>query len=121
MKRWIFCTAVAALAWAAASPVAWARGGVRAEFVFGPIGPWPYYAAPVYYPPAYVVVPSAAPPVYIEQQPAPMAPLVAPSPPVAAPASYYFCPDSKTYYPYVQTCASGWQRVAPRPAGVDPR
>lgn len=41
---------------------------------------------------------------------------------------WYYCPDSSTYYPYVQQCASAWQRVAPTPpqmpdlrAGVRPQ
>jgi len=128
MKRWIFCAALATLAWAVTGP-AWARGGVRAEVVIGPIVPWAYYPAPVfyppiYYPPTYVVVPAApreAPPVYIQQQqPAPAAPSAA-TPSATAPQNYYFCPDSKTYYPYVKTCASGWQAVAPRPEGVAPQ
>lgn len=123
MKRWIFCTAMAVLAWVAMAPSAWARGGVRAEVVIGPIGPWAYYPAPVYYPPAYVVVPPVpreAPPVYIQQPSAPTSP-AASMPAATPPQSYYFCPDSKTYYPYVQSCASGWQTVAPRPEGVAPR
>jgi hypothetical protein len=33
----------------------------------------------------------------------------------AAQSYWYYCPDSKTYYPYVRQCASGWQRVAPTP------
>lgn len=28
---------------------------------------------------------------------------------------WYFCPDSNTYYPYVNRCASPWHRVAPQP------
>ena len=31
--------------------------------------------------------------------------------------TWFFCPDSQSYYPYVQTCASQWQRVAPTPPG----
>ncbi len=37
------------------------------------------------------------------------------SPSSAAPApTWYFCADTQKYYPYVQTCASPWQRVAPQ-------
>jgi hypothetical protein len=28
---------------------------------------------------------------------------------------WYFCPETKTYYPYVKECAGGWQRVEPKP------
>jgi len=68
--------------------------------------PAPYYYPPYYYPPA--VVPSS-PPVYIEQGST-----------QAAPGSsqqnwWYYCADSKTYYPYVKQCPGGWQRVEPQP------
>lgn len=76
--------------------------------IYAPWSPW-YYPAPYYYPPAVVAVPSS-PPVYIEQggdyQAAP------------APQSqnyWYYCADSKTYYPYVNECPGGWQRVSPQP------
>ncbi|MBX3665631.1 MAG: hypothetical protein KF834_08085 [Burkholderiales bacterium] len=29
--------------------------------------------------------------------------------------TWHYCPDSQAYYPYVQTCASAWQRVMPHP------
>jgi len=116
MKRWISCLGLAALAHAA--PSSWAHGGVRADVIIGPIGPWVYYPAPVYYPPTYVVpqVTVAPAPVYIQQAPVPD---TSGAPPAAAPAaSYYYCPESKAYYPYVQNCPSGWQRVAPQPPGA---
>jgi hypothetical protein len=80
-------------------------------FNFGvPLYPAPYYYPPpaYYYPPPVVVAPSA-PPVYIEQ-----------SQPSSAPQGdyfWYYCPDSKAYYPYVKECPSPWQRVSPRPPG----
>ena len=88
--------------------------GVRFGFAFG----FPFYAAPWYYaPPAYYY----PPPVYTVP-----APLYIEPPQVAAPAQtqtqtahyWYYCPDSKTYYPYVTQCASAWQRVLPRPPGT---
>jgi hypothetical protein len=70
-----------------------------------------YYPPPVYYYPPPVVV-QTPPPVYIERRE-----VAAPAP---APAEqwWYYCPDSKTYYPYVQQCASPWQRVSPHPPGT---
>ena len=88
------------------------HGGSRIVFGLG-VGlgyPWypygygyyPYYApAYAYYPP-YAVQPQ--PQVYVEQ------------PQVQQPAGYwYYCSDSRAYYPYVKDCAAGWQRVAPQP------
>ena len=83
-------------------------------------GVWYFYPQPVYpYPDPYV------PPVVIEQQPpvvvAPQPPVVvAPQAPAAAPQApqaqnWYYCEDSKTYYPYVNTCASGWKQVPATP------
>lgn len=64
-------------------------------------GPWyPYYP----YPPAHVVVRPPPPPVYIER-----------APESAAGDYWYYCPDTKAYYPYVGSCASPWERVAPQP------
>ena len=85
-----------------------AAHGVRFGFHFGfPVYPpvW-YYPAPVYYYPSPVV--TAPAPAYVER-----------SDTQAAPAEHwwYYCPDSKIYYPYVKECASPWQRVPPRPPG----
>jgi len=70
--------------------------------------------------PRIVVVPSFAPrhyyvpaPVYVAP-PVIVAPLVAPS---TSSGYWYFCPDSRTYYPYVLECASGWLAVVPGAAG----
>ena len=60
------------------------------------------------YPPAVVTVPTA-PPIYIQQ---------APAPPVVQQIKsnyWYYCESSKSYYPYVRECASGWQQVEPTP------
>ena len=74
--------------------------------------------SPWYYSPSYVVsyptvieVSPPAPTVYIEQSQAAM-------PAVASDAGnwWYFCNDTRAYYPYVKECASPWQRVAPSPA-----
>lgn len=69
-----------------------------------------YYYPPYHYPPT-VVVPAPAPPVYIEQA-------QAGGPPVSSPAQgssayWYFCRDTRTYYPYVQQCATPWEQVVP--------
>lgn len=80
-----------------------------------------YYSSPYYYPP-YYSYPSYYPtpmvtqqqPVYVEQNPQP-AP-EAQSPAQSSPAGYwYYCADSRAYYPYVKDCRTGWQRVAPQP------
>lgn len=65
---------------------------------------YPYYY-PYYYPPA-VVVPST-PPTYIERS--------EPEPSSTTPGVWYYCPDSKTYYPYVKECPGGWQTVPAQP------
>jgi hypothetical protein len=107
-----------------------ARVGV---FIGAPllIAPWwvearPYYPY-YYYPPAPVVVRERVivrePLVYYDENGNPVPPAQAqvqaqPSvqPQSGAPApTWYFCPDTQTYYPYAQTCASPWQRVVPQP------
>ena len=32
------------------------------------------------------------------------------------PAYWYCCPDTGTYYPYIQQCPTGWLKVVPQPA-----
>ena len=64
----------------------------------------PYYY-PYYYPPAVSVQP--APQEYIER------PRREDS---SAPSGvWYYCPDSKSYYPYVKECPGGWQTVPAQP------
>lgn len=82
-------------------------------FYFGaPLG-WPGWYSPPYYYPYYPYYPYyypqvivTSPPVYIER------------PTQAAEAQqnwWYYCAESKTYYPYVKHCPGGWQRVTPQP------
>jgi len=69
----------------------------------------PYYS-PYYYPP--IVAVPAAPATDVEQSQEEL------SSPAADPKQsqgyWYYCPDSQTYYPYVQQCASSWQQVIPQ-------
>ncbi len=95
----------------------------------------PFYS-PYYYPPVVVVpqVVPQAPPVYIEQPQVIQPPMQQSSPPIqpeqqmnqrpaeqvpqsSSNAMWYFCPDSRIYYPYVKECPSGWQPVTPQPQG----
>lgn len=83
-----------------------AHGGGRVRFgVFvGPAwGAWGPWYPPPYYPP--VIVREAAPPVYIER-PAEPEPV----------AYWYYCNNSRAYYPYVRECPAGWLRVPAEPA-----
>ena len=75
--------------------------------------PSPYYYYPpyAYYPPYSSYPPAGAPAAaYIERGDA----RAAPGPDQD---SWYYCPETKAYYPYVKQCAGGWQRVAPQPPG----
>jgi len=67
--------------------------------------PPPYYYYP-YYPP--VVAVPASPPVYVERGSAGREDQ-------SSDAYWYYCADSRTYYPYVRECPGGWQRVVPQP------
>jgi hypothetical protein len=100
-----------------------ARVGV---YIGGPvISPWrPYYGYGYGYPYGYPyysapVVVQEQPTVYVEQQQDPaIAGQAAPAPSTAPqaqaqPQYWYYCQDSKTYYPHAQNCASPWQRVIP--------
>jgi len=91
------------------------RGGVRYgvgvvvaprwdPWFWGPPYPYPYPS----YPPVII---EQSPPVYIEQ------PQATPEP-APQPAYWYYCPESNNYYPYVQRCPTGWQRVEPQPGDL---
>jgi hypothetical protein len=71
-----------------------------------------YYYPPAYYYPAPVVFAQPAPPVYVEQPPQ--------QPPLAAapqqPGYWYYCNNPQGYYPSVQSCPQGWQKVLPQPS-----
>lgn len=66
-----------------------------------------YFPAPVYAAP--VIAAPAAPTVYIERGEA--------QPTAAQPGGdwWYYCAESRAYYPYVKECAAEWQRVAAEP------
>ena len=117
MKMFTKILCALALAFAAlASVPAMAHGRAHFGFFFG--GPV-WYPAPYYYPPpAYyypppVVVQSA--PTYIEQ-PQNSAPPSSSAPQTSS-DYWYYCRDSRSYYPYVKDCASPWQHVPARPPG----
>ena len=103
---------------AAESAFAWGHSRVRVGvgFYFGaPVLGYPYYyPGPYYYPPYYpAYYPAPVPPqptVYVEQGGA-----AAPAQP--AQSYWYYCADSRSYYPYVKECPAGWQRVSPQPHG----
>jgi hypothetical protein len=80
------------------------------------LAPWyypgPYYSpGPYYYAsyPTVVEVAPSAPTVYMDQPRAVQ--------PAASDAGswWYYCNESRGYYPYVRECASPWQRVSPTP------
>ena len=93
----VLFTAVLVVFGVATSEPALAHGRVHfGVFIGGPL----FWPGPYYYPPVYVAPPLPPQPVYIERQ-------VAPPPP----PEWFFCEDSKTFYPYVKECPGGWQRV----------
>ena len=70
----------------------------------------PYYYPPYAYAPYYGYAPAYAyaPPAYVSPSPAP----------VQQAYSWYYCPSSNGYYPYVAQCPGGWQQVSPTPPGL---
>ncbi|MBN3856536.1 MULTISPECIES: hypothetical protein [unclassified Paraburkholderia] len=120
-SKLILGAAVAAIACASGAAHA-ARVGV---FIGGgmpyyyPVAPAPYYWGP---PPPVIVAPPPEAPDYVEQgQPQAAAGNYAQGPADAAGSSengdtWYYCDASKTYYPYVKQCSSGWRAVPAEPA-----
>lgn len=94
--------------------------GARFGFYFAdPLYTPFYYPPPLYYPPAFypsaAYGPPPAPPEYVERGDIGDASQAAPSPPQAK-SYWYYCMDSKTYYPYAKTCPSLWQQVPAPPS-----
>ena len=94
----------------------WGHGygfGYYGGFYGGPYyDPW-FYGNPWGYDMAYpdVVVTPEYPQVYMEcTEPAPAA-----VPQSSQPNDWYYCQNPAGYYPYVKTCANGWQRVPATP------
>ena len=115
-SKWVagFVLAAAGVFGAAGSALAWHHGPrVTFGLHFGPYwgpgwGPGWYYPPPYYYPPAVVVAaPPAAPPVYVERNEA--------SAPAQSQGYWYYCEQSRGYYPYVKDCPGGWKAVPPAP------
>lgn len=77
-------------------------------------GPYPYAGYPT-----VIVTQPAAPTVYMEQGDA--APAQGSEPRSNAPTQgqapndWYYCRNPAGYYPYVRSCAEGWQRVPAQP------
>ena len=71
--------------------------------IWGPWWGYPAYPYPYY----------SSPPAVIQQQPAygGQAPQGG-----GQPYYWYYCPDARTYYPYVKQCPGGWLKVVPTPA-----
>ena len=132
MRGTLISTLVAALL--VASLPADAHGGRgRARvgvFIGAPLmlAPWWVMSRPYYYEPVPVVgrerVIVREPLVYYDERGNPVAAAPQPQSQAQAPAqpqagmpapTWYFCQDTQTYYPYVQSCASPWQRVVPQP------
>lgn len=90
---------VLAVAGLVASASVYAHGRFYGGVVIG--GPI-WVPPPVYYPP----------PVYVERVPAPVY--------VEPPRQdyWYYCAESKAYYPYVQNCPSPWMKVVPNTPAV---
>lgn len=89
------------------------RGHLNFGVTIGPYWGSGFFPPPIYYAPSRyptVVVEQAPAMVYVEQ------PAFNTSPPPQQ-NYWYYCEASRTYYPYVTTCAGNWQRVSPRPPG----
>jgi hypothetical protein len=93
----------------------WGVGWYPGWWGFGGPGYWGWSAgAPIIVAPgvsgAWVLPPSAT--TYIERD----ADATSMQAPAQAPQQqwWYWCESAKAYYPYVESCAEGWQRVEPR-------
>jgi len=79
------------------------RFGFFGDFGFvGPafgFGVYPFYWDPFWFPSPYPAY-TYAPPLVIQPE-----------------SQWYYCADTKAYYPYTQQCPGGWLKVAPTAVG----
>jgi hypothetical protein len=105
MRKTVFILSALVLA-VSVSGEAGARG--RAHFGVFVGGPYwgPYWGPAYYYPPPYYYYPPAPaqPQEYVERIDQ------------SEQGWWYYCEQSRGYYPYVKECATGWKRVPPTPA-----
>jgi hypothetical protein len=104
------CFSSAAQAWVrvgvGVGPGYWGGyGGYYAPYGYAPYG----YAPPVVVPAAPVVVEPPQPDEYVER------PQESAPPASNSSGTWWYCAESKTYYPYVKECPSGWQQVPAAP------
>ena len=96
-------------------------GGPRFAFSFG-FPAYSYYPYPYYYPyPAYSYAypyPYAAAPAYPAAPPYPQQPPVVAQNGPPPQQNWYYCDNPRGYYPYVQSCGSGWRAVPAQPQGA---
>lgn len=87
--------------------------GYRSSFsvVLGAPLYWPSYYRP-YRPYGWY----AQSPVIVQQAPVTYVQRQAPPAQVAAQEFWYYCPETRSYYPYAQTCPSEWLQVVPQTA-----
>ncbi|WP_206952728.1 hypothetical protein [Trinickia acidisoli] len=76
-----------------------------------PVVPAPYYYAP--YPPPVVVTPDDGPDTTYVERPQPGAEGQSQDEPPQG--TWWYCDKTKTYYPYVKQCVSGWREVPANP------
>lgn len=94
----------------------------RTPYFGAPYYGYPNYGGMPYYYPAHAYYPQvqSAPVIYTERSDSPQTTNVQTSPGNVSQnvqqSWWYYCADTKTYYPYVQQCSGGWMRVAPQPA-----
>jgi hypothetical protein len=111
MRKTLLALCALATLLAASEASAWGRARVGVGVYVG--GPYwgPYWGPAYYYPPPYYYYPPAAPAQpteYIERIDS------------AERGWWYYCEQSRGYYPYVKECAGAWQRVAPVPPAPTP-
>jgi hypothetical protein len=101
---------LALIATTAVSPSGTAHAHVSVGFLMG-IPP------PIMMVPPTVVYAEPAPMVVQSVQPAPTTVYVEKTQTSPPAGTWWYCPVTKKYYPYVKGCSSGWVEVAARPTG----
>lgn len=82
---------------------------------------YPYYYDPYYYPYGYTPIYRPSTRVILRESDYTQEPgYYEPARRSSAGDTWYYCRDSRTYYPYVRRCAGGWEKVPAVPPSSEP-
>ncbi|MGC2063744.1 MAG: hypothetical protein WA610_12260 [Thermodesulfovibrionales bacterium] len=99
----------------------WGWSGFGFGVAAGALLSYPYYSDAYYYPYGYAPIYRSATEVIVRESAYTHEPgYYEPARRYGARDTWYYCKESRAYYPYVRRCAGGWEKVPAVPPSSDP-